>query len=335
MYGAGGPAGVNVCRALHAAGHDVIGADGNPAHLVWAEPHCAETVVAATPTLILIDELRPDAIVAQPEQAVLDLAEHQDAIPGLAMPRAATVRACDDKQVTGAIWAAAGLKRQQPYGFTPCETEPIPDHLHLAADRFGLPFWLRATRGAGARGATLVEDLRTGFHWIRYWQTRGAEWDWLCDEYLPGREFCWTSLWQHGELVAAFTRERLEWIYPHLAPSGRTGTPAIARVVHDPDVARVARAAVLAVDKVPHGIMAVDLVHDTDGIPRPTEINAGRWPTTSPLYSEIGVNMPDLHVRIAAGEHVDPVGEDIYPAGVTLSRHIDCGHVFTSVPVAA
>lgn len=335
VYGAGGPAGVNVCRALHAAGHEVIGLDGNASHLVWAMPYCSEVFVEPMPRLRTLELIVRDAIVAQPEQAVTWLAEHQHEIPGLAMPRFETVRACDNKQVTGSIWAAAGLKTRQPYGFTPCETEPVPDHLHLAADRFGLPFWLRSTRGAGARGATLVDNIATGYHWIRYWQTRGVEWDWIADEYLPGREFCWTSLWQHGDMVAAFTRERLEWIYPHLAPSGRTGTPAIARVVHDPDVAAVARAAVLAVDKVPHGIMAVDLVHDTDGVPRPTEINAGRWPTTSPLYSELGVNMPDLHVRIAAGEHVDPVGEDIYPDGVTLSRHIDCGHVFTHTPVLA
>lgn len=335
MYGAGGPAGVNVCRALAAAGHDVIGLDGNAAHLVWAEPYCSEMFVESMPRPRALKEIEPDAIVAQPEQAVRCLSEWQNQIPGLAMPRFETVKACDDKQVTGAIWAAAGLKRQQPYGFIPSVTEPIPDHLHLAADRFGLPFWLRATTGAGARGATLVESIAAGYHWIRYWQTRGVQWDWIADEYLPGREFCWTSLWQHGELVAAFTRERLEWIYPHLAPSGRTGTPAIAQIVHDPDVTRVARAAVLAVDNEPHGIMAVDLVQDTHGIARPTEINAGRWPTTSPLYSELGVNLPDLHVRIAAGEHLCPVGDDIYPAGITLSRHIDCGHVFTNVPVVA
>jgi hypothetical protein len=70
-------------------------------------------------------------------------------------------------------------------------------------------------------------------------------------------------------------------------------------------------------------------------VPRPTEINAGRWATTSPLYSELGPNLPDMHVRLAAGETVEPLGDDVYPEGVKLLRHIDCGHVWRPALVAA
>lgn len=322
VLGAGGPAGVNVCRALHAAGHDVIGLDGNAYHLPFAHPYCVETIVSEA--FADVEALDVDLVHSQPEQGVRWLASHPD-VPSF-VPAAAVIDRCQDKLETAIAWGNAHLRT-----FYPCRIyAETPDWLHLAKDAFGLPFWLRATRGAGARGATLVEDLRTAHHWIRYWQTRGAEIDWVAEEYLPGRDYCWTSIWQHGTLIAAFARERLEWLYPHLAPSGRTGTPTVAVTVHDERVNTTARAAVLAVDARPHGIYAVDLREDSNGVPRPTEINAGRWPTTSPLYHELGVNLPDLHARLHAGDHADPLDDDIYPAGVYLLRHIDCGHVFAT-----
>jgi len=320
VLGAGGPAGVNVCRALDAAGHDVIGVDDNKDHLVWAEPYCVAVGRDAGP-------IEPDVFHAQPDEMVRWLAATD--LPKL-MPSLEVIDVCQDKARSVQLWAAAGL-RTHAVTIGP----EIPDHLQIAADVLGLPFWLRASKGAGARGATLVDDLRTGYHWIRYWQTRGVEWEWIAEEYLSGRDYCWSSLWHDGVLIAGFARERLEWIYPHLSPSGRTGTPSISETVHNPDVNAMAFKAVRVIDERPNGIYCVDLREDQEGVPGPTEINAGRWATTSPLYSEFGVNLPDLHARLAVGESVEPLDNDIYPAGVRLSRHIDCGHVFSEVPVCA
>lgn len=318
---------MNVCRALDMAGHHVVAVDANPDHLVWCAEF-AEIPFSPFASRELVFYPHPDVWYAQPDSLLLELARSNQ--PKL-MPSIETLKACADKRWTNARWYAAGLKQRCPVVIE----EPLPDWLHNAADTFGLPFWLRASSGAGARGATLVEEIGVGYHWVRYWQTRGVEWEFVAEEYLPERDFCWSSLWYEGELVGAFTRERLEWLYPHLAPSGRTGTPTISEVVHDRAVNEAAEAALRAIDESPHGIFCVDLREDRNGEPRPTEINAGRWATTSPLYAELGVNLPDMHVKLAAGEHVEPVGNDCYPAGVRLSRHIDCGHAFTNLPVVA
>jgi hypothetical protein len=323
VLGAGGPAGVNVCRALHAAGHDLIGYDLNPTHLIWCEPFCTDVRQQSPGPLEHAFWSTLDLVHSQAEPPLQELTA--SSLPTL-MPTAEVIGHCQDKLQTAQAWVDDGLRRYPPFEIR----EPVPDHLHLAQATLGLPFWLRATRGAGARGATLVEDLRTAHHWIRYWETRGSDIDWVAEEYLPGRDYCWTSLWQHGRLIAAFARERLEWLYPHLAPSGRTGTPTVAVTVHDERVNSVGVAAVLTIDPSPNGIYAVDLREDTTGVPRPTEINAGRWPTTSPLYHELGVNLPDLHARLHNGEPVELLGHDIYPAGIHLLRHIDCGHVFAT-----
>jgi hypothetical protein len=318
VLGAGGPAGVNVCRALDAAGHYVIGVDQNPKHLEWAKPYCVEVID------LWSDFHDVDLFHAQPEADVRALAGSED-VPKL-MPTKEVVTICQHKPTTSVLWHATGLRRFPPVPVG----ESLLESLDYAAEMFGLPFWLRSATGAGAKAATLVEDVKTGFHWIKYWETRGETIEWVAEEYLPRRDFCWTGLYRHGTLYASFARERLEWLYPHLAPSGRTGTPTVSEVVHDERVNVTAKLAVEAVDAEPNGIFCVDLREDREGVPRPTEINAGRWATTSPLYHELGPNLPALHARLAAGEKLMPWGDDIYPDGTQLLRHIDCGHVWRS-----
>lgn len=313
VLGAGGPAGVNVCRALNDAGHDVYGQDDNRDHLVWAEPFCTSTF---GPLGAKLNDWGLDVVCAQPDSMVRWLSR-QD-VPKL-MPSSRVIERCQDKTQAIERWSRLGLVRSS----------------FVDVNEMRPPFWLRATSGAGARGATLIENRVTAYHWVRYWQSRGVDWEFMAEEYLPGRDYCWSSLWHDGVLVAAFARERLEWIYPHLSPSGRTGTPSISETVHNHDVNEMGFKAVRAVDDRPNGIYCVDLREDKNGIPRPTEINAGRWATTTPLYSELGVNLPDLHARLAVGDDIESLGNDIYPAGIRLSRHIDCGHVFTGVPVCA
>lgn len=324
LLGAGGPAGVNVARALFIAGHQVVGFDANRWHLPWAQPWCERVIHADTfdellPRLAAPDDL--DLVISQPEQGLVWLGSHPE-VPS-SIPSREVIRDTQAKNTAGLIWNAEGLRNQSPHRIF----DPYPDSLHLAKDALGLPFWLRAGSGAGAKGATLVEDLRTAFHWIRYWETRGVKNEWIAEEYLPGRDFCWSSVWHEGKLLVSFSRERLEWIYPHLAPSGRTGTPSVCVIVHDDRVHEMAVAAVETIDCRPHGLYCVDLREDKDGAPRPTEINAGRFATTTPLYCDLGPNLADVYVNAAKGVPV-VLGRDVYPEGLALLRHIDCGHVF-------
>lgn len=328
VLGAGGPAGVNWCRALHGAGHQVVAVDADERHLDWCRPYADELIEAATLDVTLIDAIGAEVVHACPDSLVDWLTSHPVAGATL-LPSRTVVERCQDKPMALAFWARVGLRR--PAILIGPE---LPDWLHQAADRLGLPFWLRATRGAGARGATLVEDLRTGFHWIRYWQTRHAAWEWVAEEYLPGRDYSWTGLYRDGELVTSFARERLEYLYPGLSPSGLTGTPTIARVVHNTELNEIAEEAVDAIDEQPHGLYAVDLREDWKGMPRPTEINPGRGGTTTGLWAVAGdTNFADLHVRLAAGDDVDAPKRDALPAGLELRRHIDCGHVFVPAPI--
>lgn len=329
VLGAGGPAGVNALRALHKAGHECIAYDANRAHIAWAHvyaPWCYWDDPAGVAASV-------DVVIPQPDSLVLWAVEHLDRRQTL-LPDEGTVWACQDKFSTSLAWYRQKLRAHAPVKVE----QPWADHINLARDAYGLPFWLRATRGAGAKGAIKVTSGEQAFHWLRFWESRGADFEWMAEEYLPGRDFAWSSVWYDGELITSFARERLEYLYPHLTPEGLTGTPTVARIVYDDAVNANAEAAVLAVDAKPHGIYSVDLKGDAAGIPRPTEINAGRGFTTFGLWSLYSHNFLDLVVRLARDgrswwltrpDLSEPPKYNALPEGLTLSRHIDCGHVFT------
>jgi carbamoyl-phosphate synthase large subunit len=332
VLGAGGPAGVNTCRALRKAGHYVIGADSNESHLNYL-PDDVRRLHMPEPIVNAIIATGAHVVIPQPDALVRWLASCWSP-PRTFLPALETIERCQDKLTAATVWRLHGLRRHAPISIRP----PYPDWLHTAADEFGTPYWLRKTRGAGAAGAVLVTKLEQAYHWLRFWASRDDQSEWMAEEYLPGRDLAWASIWHQGQLVTSFARQRLEYIYPHLTPEGLTGTPTIARVIHDDRVNEAAVQSVLAIDPEPHGIFSVDLREDAYGMPRPTEINAGRGFTTLGLWSLYGPNFMDIAVRLAAdgadwGSHVRPNGHTLtphnaLPEGLTLYRHIDCGHTF-------
>jgi carbamoyl-phosphate synthase large subunit len=149
---------------------------------------------------------------------------------------------------------------------------------------------------------------------------------------LPGRNFAFHSLWKDGELVTSMARERLQYMYPHLAPSGITGTPSIQRTIHDNKVNEVATSAVLVVDQRFNGIACVDLKENKEGVPCVTEINSGRMFTTSFFFSyaskellqNFHANFPYLYVKLAYQDRVPSIPKyNILPEDIYWIRHID------------
>lgn len=338
VLGAAGPAGMNYSRAIREAGHQVIPADTDSMRLEGWYPDEPGLLLDPGPLTIrsleaMCSALTVDVIHSQPEEYLAQLARLRPDFVGHLLPPDHDVQMTQDKWENALRWRRTGLR--QDY----CTKVETTDMLHEAADWLGYPYWLRATRGAGARGATLVENHDMAHHWISYWDSRGVDWEWIAEEYLPGRDFAWTSIWFEGDLVCSTARERLQYIYPHLAPSGRTGTPVAARIVHSEAVNTMAFEAVMAVSQRPHGTYCVDLREDEQGTPRPTEINCGRFFTTSYHTAAMGVNFPDIHVRLALGEPPPDVPQyDALPDGLVWLRHIDCpgvviGDSYTRSPV--
>lgn len=319
VLGAGGPAGVNTCKALQA--HEVVAVDENPGHLIWCEPYANELYPYDTLEPKWLNALDVDVIIPQPDKLTLWLADHADEIEAKTfLPDRRTIALCQDKFMCGIEWRKAGLRDDR------IELIDSPDGTLTQ----GFPFWLRARHGAGAKAAVLARSFVEAYHWVNFWYQRDPSMDIVAEGYLPGRDYAWSGIYYQGELVCSFARERLEYLYPGLTPEGLTGTPTVARIVHDEWVNATAEDAVTAVDEKPHGIYSVDLKEDGDEVARPTEINAGRGFTTFGLWARVPeLNLFDLILQCVDGNMAYWLGErDLLPAGLTLYRHIDCPSVF-------
>ena len=96
---------------------------------------------------------------------------------------------------------------------------------------------------------------------------------------------------------------------------------------------KLAQQAIVAIDSQPHGIWSVDLTLDKNGLPNPTEINIARFFTTHLFFSEAGLNMPYIYVKMAYGEELPPIPQKINPLPVSLAwvRGMDFEPVLTTM----
>ena len=327
VLGAGGPAGVNTCRAL--AAHDVIAWDENPDHLVWCHP-LADTLSSIPLTVDNVNALEADVVIPQPDRMVAWLADRPEIEARTFLPDRRVVALCQDKFESGLAFRRAELRDDR--------VELIQSAADLPFN--GYPLWLRARWGAGAKAAVRASSPAEARHWFMFWHQRDPMTEFVLEDHLPGRDLAWSGIYYQGDLVCSFLRQRLEYIYPGLTPEGLTGTPTIAEIIQDDMANEMAEAAVAAVDDKPHGIYSVDMREDAVGFPSPTEINAGRGFTTFGLWAtQAEHNLMEIVANCAVGgfDGYWPGGalRDILPEGLRLSRHIDCPAIFTREQVPA
>ncbi len=341
VTGCGGPAGVNFVLSLRDAPEKfyIVGTDASLWHTklnrhvdkMYLVPRCTDPAYVDALNEI-IEREKIEFVHPQPDVEVLAISENREKINAIIfLPSRRTIRICQDKFESARIWDKKGIPVAKTIKI---RRDHLEEDIRKAFEELGSPIWIRATRGAGGRGSTLARNFETAYHWIMYWYSRGVDWEFIAQEYLPGRNLAFHSVWKDGELVVSQARERLEYIYPHLAPSGITGTPAVQRTIHDDIVNEVATEAILAIDPEPNGIFCVDLKENKDGEPCPTEINAGRFFTTSYFFTyatkKLGKgwigNLPYIYVKLAYGEKIPPLPKyNILPPGIYWVRHIDAG----------
>ncbi|MFX0059288.1 MAG: ATP-grasp domain-containing protein [Candidatus Hodarchaeota archaeon] len=340
ITGAGGPAGVNFLRSLNLIDREIglYGTDINTYHLQFAKPWTKKMflVPRATsdqyiPTINgIIKEYHIDMVHPQPDIEVSIISENREKIEALTfLPKKETIRICQDKYLSANIWKE---KKFPSVNALKIRYDHLESDIEKAFDNLGEKLWIRAKKGAGGTGSTPIENEETGVSWIKYWKSRGKDWEFIAQEYLPGRNIAFQSIFKNGEIICSQARERIEYIYPYLAPSGVTGTPIVAKTIHDETINKMATEAILAIDSNASGIFCVDMKEDKNGKICPTEINAGRFFTTSYFFSfaakkyEVPLaNMPFILIKLAFKEKI-PEGPsyNILPKNLYWIRHIDC-----------
>lgn len=223
-------------------------------------------------------------------------------------------------------------------GTVPARSIEDVDHVLMSLD---FPLWIRAATGAGGRLSLKVNSSQEAKSWIRLnvLQGRARPDEFILQEYLPGRDLAFDSLWFKGKLVTSYVRERLEYPLKHISLSGITGTPSVARILHSDKVNAVGISAVRALNSKPHGFYSVDLRDDTSGNPRVTEVD-GKWHTTAPLwgyafakaYSKASYNIAWPYLKLGFGENlVEELPQtNLFPEDHYLIRQLDSGVLLKS-----
>jgi predicted ATP-grasp superfamily ATP-dependent carboligase len=335
ITGAGGPAGINFVKSLQIAPEPMttIGTESNEYFIHLAVANKKYLIPRAIRSEYIdslnrvIEKEKVEFVHPQPDIEVEVVSENREKLKAdVFLPSKQTVRTCQDKMESTKQWQKKGVPTAK---FLELRGESDVDK---AFDQFKNRIWIRATHGAGGRGSTPAEDRDTALSWIRYWKSRKVDWRFIAQENLPGRNIGFHSLWKEGELVTSMTRERIEYIYAYLAPSGITGTPSVQRTIHDKRANRVATEAVLSIDPNFSGIACVDLKENSEGTPCVTEINAGRMFTTSFFFSYASktlrkdsyANIPYLYVKLAFKESIPKIPQyDILPENLYWIRHMD------------
>ncbi|MEM1587168.1 MAG: hypothetical protein QXX99_06630 [Candidatus Bathyarchaeia archaeon] len=335
VTGAGGPAAINFILSLRIAPERIyiVGVDVNkyrihlaPVASKYIVPRATEKEYIETLNGIIRKE-NIDFVYAQPDIEVRVLSENREDLKALTfLPSKETVRICQDKFEATRVWLEKGVPTARAILIR------SEEDVMRAFKEFGSPIWVRARYGAGGRGSTPAYNVETAISWIRYWKARGLNWEFIAQEYLGGRNIAFHSIWKEGELIVSMARERLEYIYPELSPSGVTGTPAVQRTIHDERVNKNAVEAVLAIDPNFSGIACVDLKENSVGVPYVTEINVGRMFTTSfffsyaskVLYGDYRANFPYIYLKLAYNESAPKLPKfNVLPEGLYWIRHID------------
>lgn len=210
------------------------------------------------------------------------------------------------------------------------------DDVDEAFSVLGSPLWIRARTGAGGRLSLKVNTPEEAKLWIKLHvaQGRAEISDFIIQEYMPGRDLAFDSLWFNGELVTSYVRERLEYPLKHVSLTGITGTPSVAKTIIHDEASEIGIRAVKALNPKPHGFYSVDLKEDDNGKPRVTEVD-GKWHTTAPLWgyavskalNDVRYNIAYIYLKLGLeGKLPFSLPKlNLFPEGLYLIRQLDAG----------
>lgn len=177
-----------------------------------------------------------------------------------------------------------------------------------------------------AQCAQVLGDLAPKTYWIRNTHGAGGAGAQMASELLPGRNYSQEFVFYNGKLLAWFQKQRLSYsVKEKTSGLDNRGSSAVSICedrddIFDTSLDAIGRAAV-ETKTLLHGFYGVDMVEDENGVPKVTEINAGRLLTASYSYYYLtGYNLPLVGVKAFLGEE-PPVMAD-YPVGYGLIRQV-------------
>jgi predicted ATP-grasp superfamily ATP-dependent carboligase len=276
----------------------------------------------------IVEKEAIDFVHAQPDVEVDFLSKNRHKVKAKTFfPDQKTVQICQNKMEFNAILKKNKIAVPEAYYL---QSEPDLEKALAKLFKNHKKVWLRATRGAGSRAALPVVDINHAKMWIDYWnKMKGLGYgDFMVSEFLPGKEYAFQSVWQDGKLLMSQARERMEYIFGNLTPSGQSSSPSVAKTVENDQINQLAYNAIRVIDPKATGVFCVDMKTDQNGKVKLLEINIGRFFTTSYFFSKAGANMPYYYTKLGLGGKIDiPLKKfNNIPENFYWVRMIDMGY---------
>ena len=213
------------------------------------------------------------------------------------LPDNSTIMACQDKHKMYQKLEGFDIPMAKSYAI-----ESLEDIDKFIKKLPGDKFWVRPRKGSGSKGATWVKSAQQAKEWIQLWiDLRDFKVDdFTISEFLPGRDFCFQSVWKDGELVLAKLCERLSYFGGENRLSGMSSTPAVAKTVYDKKALDTIFKCVTHLTDYPHGNFNFDLKGNINGEMCITECNVGRFCMITPIFDRTGnFSTAEYYVRSA------------------------------------
>ena len=333
ICGAGGTPSTNFVRSIRKMDEDIfiVGVDSNKYTLQRAETNKKYLVPRADNENYIdilntiIEENNIEFIHAQNDVEIHYISENREKLKAkVFLPTKQTIQLCQDKYASYSIWAGNGIKVPK--------TKMIYNEraLQKAFDEFGPKMWIRHITGGAGKDSYPAQGYEDALAWINFKNGWGH---FTAAEMLLENSITWSSIWNNGELIVAQSRKRLYWEFADRAPSGITGITGTGVTFSDKQFDDLAIKSILAIDNNPNGLFSVDMTYDKDMLPNPTEINIGRFFTTHYFFTEAGLNLPEIFLKIAYNEPFVVPTKKINPLPDNLAwvRGMDCHPVLTTM----
>src|SRR2546422_8825970 len=193
----------------------------------------------------VIESEKVELVMPQPDPEVERVSAERARIRArVFLPDTQTVSTCLDKFAALSQWHRAGLRK-----------EPVPishnDPSNIRKIRqLDYPCWIRAREGAGGLLSCKATSPSIAEHWVRFHWDQGIKVGFVAEEYLPGRDYCFMSLWNSGGFVTLIVCGRLCWGGNRVVGAG--GTSKLNRGVDSEIINNKTFEAIRAVSKKPH-----------------------------------------------------------------------------------
>ena len=177
------------------------------------------------------------------------------------------------------------------------------------------------------RTASVLGDLSPLTYWVRDTTGAGGKGAQMASEYLPGKNCSVELVYYKGVLKASFQKERLSYLVAKKEPDvTKSGSSMVSICIQDSELMSRSMEAIEKIsaytESIAHGFYGIDFKYDENGVPKVTEINAGRLLTASYVYYYMtGYNLPLVGVRAHFGESTPQLPD--YPVGYGIIRQVD------------